>query len=187
MVNEILKYIPYEMKKSDFLNEYLGVLSVEFEKYADKIIKNSNYSIISNLSGFKLTKYTERSGGFRGTYSDVALRTLTVLNKYKYNPSDGIIDNFTTAITRGTGYLPDIRISSISGEINANIVIPPGVETEFIKEIDKKFVYGCKVNSSIKELVYKVYEGFGEQNDTGIQNFNIYYDEFLTGGEEKNA
>lgn len=165
----MLNLIPPETRKSENMNKLFGALSNFFDWYIEDINKNSNYTILEELSGDRLEKYGSRFGATRlSGWTDSDLKKRIKLLWYVYDYEISILDNLSRQFSLSSGFYSQISINvnGISGEIDCVLVIPEGEEQEPFSDIDDFWVFGCKINTTIiTEANYSVYDSFGDLRD----------------------
>lgn len=153
MYKTITDNLQWEMKKSDFLQKYIKVISLFLENYYSTIEDNSNYTILNNLKDQKLIKYGNRYGVIKKSrWRDPTFRRAIAIARKTYESDLSIIDNFYNLITKTTNYKANIEYMKYKGEngaINVDVKIPPGEPIDLLTDLEKVFVYGCRVDYDV--------------------------------------
>lgn len=150
----IYDYLENNIKKQEIIKKYIDVLSDFLNIYYEEIKQNSNYTILKDLKGDKLVKYGNRYGVVKkprwreGTFK----RAISIARK-NYEADLSIIDNFYELITKPTNYKADIKYRKYAGEsgaIEVDVVIPPSEPMDLLNDLEKLFVYGCRVDYNVR-------------------------------------
>lgn len=153
MLDEMLQHIPWEMKKSEILIKYFKILEKVFNSYLEEIKKSSNYVILNDLNGKRLELYGDRYGVIKKPrWRDRTLRRAIAISRKRYENENTIIDNFYNLITKTTNYKAQIEYMKYKGEsgaINVSVQIPPAEPTDLLGDLEKLYVYGCRVDYDV--------------------------------------
>lgn len=183
---DMLQYIPWEVRKSEVLNKYFELINELFEEYENDIKSNSHLAIIDKLSGERLNRYASRFTIFRlESWSDEALRRVVKMRRFIYDRNLGIVENLNDLMRAATGYDVLVERNGISGELDVTAIIQPDLPNDLMQEFDNFWVFGCKLNTSVKEIGFAIYETFGDLphcNNTGVQDFPIAFEAVTNSG-----
>lgn len=155
MFKEIInEYLETNIKKHEIVQKYITALSDFLEIYLQEIKDNSNYSILDELKGDKLIKYGNRYGVVKKSrWREKTFRRAISIARKKYESDLSIIDNFYELITKPTNYEAFINYRKYEGEsgaIKVDVVIPPSEPMDLLSDLEKLFVYGCRVDYDVR-------------------------------------
>ena len=184
---DMLQYIPWEMRKSEVLNKYFSLLNRIFSEYEKDIKEKSNFTIIDDLVGNRLNIYGERFTIKRKEgWNDETLRRIIKMRRHIYNRDFGIVGNLANLMETATGYEISLERNGTSGELDATVIINPDLSNDLMLEFDEYWVFGCKLNTEVKEIGFIVCESFGELefcSNTGVRNFPLQFEAVTSGGK----
>lgn len=153
--DDILALLPAEMRKGDNFIKLSRALSNFYKWYESEIRDNSNYAILDQLEETRLEKYASRFGVVRGyRWYDDTYRRAIALSRKKYERDKNIIDNLYNLVTQSTNYGMEIDFNKYmdteeSGAITTRLNVPPFEPPDFIQNLKKYWVLGCRIDYDV--------------------------------------
>ena len=179
LYDEMIEFIPYEMRKYKLITDYLQIVADNLELYVESNVAESEFLLIDKMKNSKLDLYGMRYGIVRGNLNDTKMRYEIKRKKYIYDNTKGILDNLISMMNKAGYFVSSEYAKDTTGEslaVNLKFVVPPDGETSLIlRSADESFVYGSRIAVEVLQGQYIVTQRTGNKASNRRFNSKLTY------------